>query len=81
MDEKNKKSRKWFLAKLLVFITTVGTFLPPLLSEWFLGKSVVILDGTQFVSLTTLIYGSYIAGNCIEKHLVLKSGIEAEKEL
>jgi len=65
-------SRKWLLILLVVILATVGTFFPPLLSTWVFGfkTPLVILSGTEFVSLLSISVSAYFGANIWEKHLV-----------
>jgi hypothetical protein len=64
-------SRKWKLVMLVVILATAGAFLPPLVSVWLLGaeKPLVILSGTEFVSLITLVVSAYFGVNVWQKHV------------
>lgn len=64
-------SRKWKLVLLVVILATVGAFLPPLISAWLLGadKPLVILSGTEWVSIVTLSVSTYFGANVWEKHV------------
>lgn len=67
-------SRKWNLTLLIVILGTVGTFLPPLLSKLvFKMTPIVILSGTEWVTLMTMITSAYFAGNVWEKREKLKT--------
>jgi len=64
-------SRKWKLVLLVVILATIGAFLPPLISAWLLGaaKPLVILTGTEWVSIVTLSVSAYFGANVWEKHV------------
>lgn len=69
-DNKKKvyASRKWKLTLLIVILAAVGTFIPPILSLILhLEKALVILTGTEFISLISITAGVYIAGNVAQK--------------
>jgi len=64
-------SRKWHLALLVVILATIGAFLPPLVSAWLFAaeKPLVLLSGTEWVSVITLVTGLYIGGNVWQKNV------------
>jgi peroxiredoxin len=64
-------SRKWKLILLVVLVATVAAFLPPLVSAWLLGaeKPLVILSGTEWVSIVTISVGAYFGANVWQKHV------------
>lgn len=74
-DYKKTQSRKWRLALLLVMLATFGAFLPPIVSLWILKSTspLVILSGTEWVSVVTMVVGLYIGGNVYQKHIERKS--------
>lgn len=69
------QSRKWRLALLAIFLATLGAFLPPAISLWVFEsyKPLIILSGTEWVSVVTLVVGLYIGGNVYQKHIEKKS--------
>ena len=73
---KQNMSRKWFLVLLIFSIATLGTFLPPLISAWVFGASVplVILSGTEWVSVISMVTAAYIGGNVWQKREEMRSG-------
>lgn len=70
MDD-NHISRKWILVLIVVSLATIGTFIPPIFSLWVLKtkKPLVILSGTEWVSVITMIAAAYIGGNVWQKHI------------
>lgn len=72
-------SRKWKLVLLILLIATIGTFIPPILSVWFLKMSspLVILTGGHFVTLTTLVISAYLGANVTQKHLLKNNKIDS----
>ena len=64
-------SRKWKLVVLVVILATVGALLPPLISAWLLAaeKPLVILTGTEWVSIVTLSVSAYFGANVWQKHV------------
>lgn len=73
-------SRKWKLVLLVVMLATVGAFLPPLISAWLLGaeKPLVILSGTEWVSVITLSVSAYFGANVWQKHVEKKNRLDLE---
>jgi hypothetical protein len=67
-------SRKWKLILLIVILATLGAFLPPLVSAWLFGaeKPLVILSGTEWVSVITLVSGAYLGANVWQKYVQKK---------
>lgn len=67
-------SRKWKLVLLVVILATLGAFLPPLISAWLFGaeKPLVILSGTEWVSVVTLSVSAYFGANVWQKHVEKK---------
>lgn len=79
MTKKNKssnkiKSRKWSLILLIFWIATLLVLAPPLLSVWVFGAKapLIIISGTEFVSLITLAVSAYFGANVIQRHIELK---------
>jgi hypothetical protein len=64
-------SRKWKLVLLVVILATVWAFLPPLVSAWLLGaeKPLVLLSGTEWVSVITLSVSAYFGANVWAKYV------------
>lgn len=77
-DTKAYRSRKWILVLMVVFLATVGTFIPPIVSVLFGVSPLVILSGTEFVSLITLIVSAYYGANVFSKRV---DSIKLEKVL
>lgn len=67
-----KKSRKWFLVLLITIISTVGTFIPPILSKWVFkeNEGLIILSGSHFVTLISLVVSAYFGFNVWQKRIV-----------
>jgi hypothetical protein len=65
-------SRKWKLVLLILLISTIGTFVPPIISAWLfdLKEPLSILNGGHFVTLVTLIVSAYFGANVWEKHVL-----------
>lgn len=76
-EHSRSTSRKWKLVLLIVMLATLGTFLPPIFSMWFLGASapLVILNGTEWVSVIALIVSAYFGANVYQKHVELRNGL------
>ena len=72
----DRMSRKWFLVLSIIILATLGTFLPPLISAWVFGESVplVILSGTEWVSVISMIVAAYIGGNVWQKREEMRTG-------
>ncbi len=64
-------SRKWKLILMVVIFATIGAFLPPLISAWLFGadKPLIILSGTEWVSIITISVGAYFGANVWQKHV------------
>lgn len=75
-------SRKWFLVLLVVILATIGCYLPPALSMWVFGfdEPLVILSGTEFVSILTLIVSIYFGINVWQKKIEKKDAVSEESE-
>lgn len=71
-EYKKTDSRKWKLILLVIAITTLGTFIPPILSAWVFHDSEVlfILTGTSFVTLISLILSAYLGANVWQKKVL-----------
>lgn len=69
--EKIQSSRKWRLVLLIVFLTTLGTFAPTMISSWLLHEAtpLVILNGGHFVTLITLVVSAYFGANVYQKKI------------
>ena len=70
-EYKKINSRKWRLTLLILLITTIGTFVPPIISTWFLKYSqpLEVLSGGHFVTLVTLIISAYFGMNVWQKKI------------
>lgn len=84
-EKKNKsydktKSRKWNLVLLVFWMSALALLAPPLLSVWVFGAKapLVILSGTEFVSLITLAVSAYFGANVFQRHVELKNGVYSE---
>ena len=68
-EAKIARSRKWFLVLSVFIITTLGVFLPPIISAWLFKAAtpLVILTGAEYVSVVTLVVSAYFAGNIWQK--------------
>lgn len=64
-------SRKWKLVLLIICLATIGSFIPPLISVWLFGAKspLIILSGTEWVSVVTLGISAYFGANVWEKHV------------
>jgi len=73
-------SRKWKLVLLVVILATIGAFLPPLISAWLLGaeKPMVLLSGTEWVSVITLSVSAYFGANVWQKHVKKRHQLDLE---
>ena len=56
------ESRKFWLSFMVLLSSILLLAVPP-----FFGQT--LLDGTQFVSLVTIVMGIYISGNVIQKKI------------
>ena len=83
-------SRKWVLVLLVVILATIGCFIPPMLSVLVFGFDVplVILSGTEYVSILTLVVSIYFGANVWQKKIegnlqndVEENNGEEEKEV
>jgi hypothetical protein len=67
-------SRKWFLTLFLVALSTIGAFFPPIISAILeIEKPVIILSGTEWVSLVSMITAFYLSSNVFQKRDELKA--------
>lgn len=79
-EYKKTSSRKWKLVLLILLISTLGTFVPPIICAFFNVKETMsILNGGHFVTLVTLLVSAYFGANVWEKH-VLKNQTESSEE-
>jgi hypothetical protein len=70
-------SKKWRLVLLVVLMASLGTIVPPILSIWVF-KAVtplVIISGTEYVSLLTLIVSAYFGANVLQKQVQKDSSL------
>lgn len=76
MADDKTKSRKWRLVLMVLVISTLGAFIPPILSAWvFRDENVlVILSGTQLVSLISIIVSAYFGFNVWQKSIFKEEG-------
>ena len=85
--EQKKNSRKWKLVLGILLVTIIGTFIPPIISQWVFKdpKPLVVLSGAHFVTLVTLIVSAYFGANVFQKKVyadkeVKESTIEIESD-
>jgi len=80
----NKRgSRKWILTLLIIALTSIGVFLPPMISV-FVFKMVaplIILSGTEYVSVITLVVSAYYGANVWQKHIEAKAVTDSAANL
>lgn len=64
-------SKKWRLVLLVVLLASLGTIVPPILSLWLFDAAtpLVIISGTEYVSLLTLIVSAYFGANVWQKQV------------
>jgi len=81
-EYKKTQSRKWKLVLLVILLATIGAFAPPMISMWLFGaiKPLVIVSGTEFVSLLTLVVSAYFGANVWQKHVEHKNGASLKLE-
>lgn len=78
--EMKNKSRKLTLLYIVIILSTLGTFLPPIIT-WILnlcGKNAPpfeILGSTEWVSMISLVVSTYFGSNVWEKHVAISNGI------
>jgi hypothetical protein len=82
-EYKKTQSRKWKLVLLVVSLVTVGAFIPPMVSMWIFGalKPLVIVSGTEFVSILTLVVSAYFGANVWQKHVEQKSSLNLSADV
>ena len=69
-DYNKRQSRKWDLVLLVFFTAVIAVMVPPLVSVWVFGKPpLIVLSGTEFVSLITLIVSTYFGANVLQKNI------------
>lgn len=68
----DKMSRKWKLVLLILLISTIGTFMPPVMSQWIFkdSTSLVILTGNNFITLIGLVVSAYFGFNVWQKKVI-----------
>lgn len=81
-NDKQRRSRKWFLILLIIGLSTVGAFIPPMISAWVFGepKPLVIISGTEWVSVISMIVAAYITGNVWQRREELKAQTALTKQ-
>jgi len=72
----NGTSKKWALVLLVVLLSSLGVFLPPIISIWIFKAitPLVVISGTEYVSLLTFIVSAYFGANVWQKHIETKNG-------
>ena len=62
-------SRKWKLVLLIVWLSTIGCFFPPLCSVLLFDalRPLIIISGTEYISLLTLATAAYFGANVWQK--------------
>jgi Na+-driven multidrug efflux pump len=81
-EYRKSQSRKWKLVLLVVVLATVGTFVPPMLSAWLFKSAtpLIIISGTEYVSVLTLVVSAYFGANVIQKHVEGKANASIHLE-
>ena len=68
--EIKQRSRKWSLVLLVVILASIGAFIPPIVSLLLKSvKPLILLSGTEWVSVITMVTAAYIGGNVWQKHI------------
>ena len=76
------QSRKWRLTLLVVIISTLGVFIPPIVSSWIFGTTpLIIISGTEYVSVLTLIVSAYFGANVIQKRFDGKASVNIDANI
>jgi hypothetical protein len=75
-------SRKWKLVLLIVWLSTIGCFFPPLCSVWLFDalRPLTIISGTEYISLLTLATATYFGANVWQKKVEGKPTVETTTE-
>ncbi len=73
-------SRKWILVLLVLAISTLGTFVPPIVS-YFCGcdLSIQILSGGNYVTIISFVLSAYMGFNVWEKKVDSDSNTAANE--
>jgi len=75
-----KMSRKLLLLYIVIVLSTLGAFIPPIIT-WALalaGKNpppFEILGSTEWVSMISLVVSTYFGSNVWEKHVAITNGV------
>lgn len=79
-EYKRTQSRKWKLVLLVILLVALGAFIPPTISMWIFkaSKPLVIVSGTELVSLFTLVVSAYFGANVWQKHVEKKAPLKFE---
>lgn len=62
-------SRKYKLAKYIIAISTFLTFIPPMITVFFMPQPLFLVTGTEFVSILSATLLFYTGGNLADRHL------------
>lgn len=71
MSDSRTSSRKYKLILLIFFAATLMCLLPPMLSEFVFktSETLVILSGTEWVTVMSMISGFYFGANVLQKQI------------
>lgn len=70
-EYQKNQSRKWKLVLLVILIATIGTLIPPIISVWCFNTSpLIIISGTEYVSILTLVVSAYFGANVLQKYVM-----------
>ena len=76
------RSRKWILILVVLIVTSLAVIAPPLLSAWVFGmEPLVIISGTEFVSLVTLVITAYFGANVWQKRVEGDSSLTLQTDM
>ena len=75
-------SRKWRLVLIVILLSTLGVLIPPLISSWVFQsvRPLIIISGSEYVSLVTLVVSAYFGVNVWQKHIEGKQNELVEVE-
>lgn len=83
LQETKFRSRKWRLVLLVLGIAALALLIPPILSIWVFSatEALVILGGTEFVSLATLVVTAYFGANVWQKRIEGQNSLEVKTSM
>ena len=70
------QSRKFWLVVSAFVVLTLLVAAPPLVGLWVLGKPIVVLTGSEYISGLSVVVSAYFAANSWQKRRTEPTGVD-----